>query len=482
MFRRVATLAGLVFLALCVLGVSSAASPPRPGSLDSSFGSGGVVTYGTGDPYSTISGIAVQPDRKIVAFGNAGPDLVLVRYLPNGSPDPSFGTGGYVKTTVGGHVNAMALQPDGKIVVAGFRFLDRFPVYSEFIVARYNPGGSLDTSFGTDGVVTTDVGVGSCCGRYEDASALAVLPGGKIVVAGTTEVDDDSGTSWFSLVRYTPNGSVDPAFGSAGIVKTVFVDGGDQLGGIVALPSGEIVASGAGTGLSHGLEAEATVLARYSHDGSLDPGFGTGGKVITPPHYWQPGYYGGAPALQDRKIIVAGSRIARFTASGRLDRTFGESGFATFGSVQYLLNRPVVVEADGKILTVVGSSVIRLTPDGQPDKNFGAGGVARLGSSASSLALQADGKILAGGRGGSSWKLTRRIGGTTDCFVPRVHGETIADATVALREANCTRGPIGYYPSSTVPSGRVIYTVPARWTERPRGYAVELVVSEGKAS
>jgi uncharacterized delta-60 repeat protein len=461
--RRVATLAGLVLVALCLLAVSSAAGVPRPGSLDPSFGSGGVVAH-TGD--TGVGAVAVQPDGRIVVLA----DGRLYRLLPDGSPDPTFDNTGF-PARVG--VDALALQPDGKIVVAGSY---NPSVYSpnEFAVARYNPDGSPDESFGTDGITTTP-------GHFDwgaSANAIAVLPGGGIVAAGSDHGDPDGEGTSFILARYTPAGALDPNFGHGGVVETFF-SGIDELAGIVVLPSGKIVATGTGEGDGHGDDESRMVLARYKRDGSLDSSFGTHGRVISD---GQLDWVGGPSALQDEKIVVAGSVLARFTANGRLDKTFGKSGFAPFGSVSNPHFRPVAVQADGRILTFVGNHVIRLTPNGQPDTSFGTGGVVHLGNHGRlwSLALQGDMKILVGGGNAGSWTLTRLVGGPTDCVVPRVSGETIAEATDALRKSHCTRGAIGWYTSSTLPLGRVMYTVPARGAVRPRGYAVELVVSEGK--
>ncbi len=169
---RVAIFLGLALVALGVLGVSSAADLPLAGSLDRSFGNGGVVTHTLGaTAVPTSEGIAVQPDGKIVVVTSGS----VVRYLSDGSLDSSFGVGGYVATAF--DAAAVALQPDGKIVVAGAMSegSDEFEG-SEFAVARYNPNGSPDASFGTDGITTTIFPSGGYAVPAEaSANTLAIL-------------------------------------------------------------------------------------------------------------------------------------------------------------------------------------------------------------------------------------------------------------------------------------------------------------------
>jgi uncharacterized delta-60 repeat protein len=183
--KRLAVFLGLALLALSLLGVSSAAALPLAGDLDPSFGNGGVVTANA----EGIGGITLQPDGKIVVAGTSnGLEFRLTRYLPDGSADPSFGDRGSVETQVGqwAFASAIALQPDGKIVVAGGSYQggDNAPlVREEFTLARYNPAGSLDASFGTDGITNTVIPEqqppDACFpGSQASADALVILPGG----------------------------------------------------------------------------------------------------------------------------------------------------------------------------------------------------------------------------------------------------------------------------------------------------------------
>jgi len=484
--KRALVFVGLVLLAFALLGVSSAANLPLAGDLDPAFGSAGVVTHSLSSNESGIGGIAVQPDGKIVAAASGS----LVRYLPDGSPDSSFGEGGYVATEIS--AEAVVLQPDGKIVVAGESRPVSSTIDSEFAVARYNPDGSLDTSFGTNGVTRTIIPETLECGGNWGASAqaIAILPGGDILAAGSVEIVDCyfPEDNWWALVRYTSGGSLDPTFGDAGIVQTAFA-GQDSLSGIAVQSDGKIVATGTGGAWGHGgIDIATMALARYEPDGSLDPSFGTGGKVTTNPKLY---YYGGPTAFQHGKILVAGSTskngntkpwfpiLARYDASGVLDSTFGQHGFA---EIKRQLGAPTAMLAqnDGKILIAEGSSsIVRLLPNGRLDTSFGSGGIALLPYGISTLALQTDGKILGGGGSNNAWTLARLLGGN-NCVVPSLRGKTVSKASVKLRKSYCRRGRITGRFSNKVDRGRVISTAPPRDARLPGGAKIALVVSKGK--
>jgi uncharacterized delta-60 repeat protein len=492
--KRLAIFLGLALVALGLLGVSSAADLPLAGSLDRSFG-GGLVTRGLGgsDFYPTIEGIAVQPDRKIVvASTSPRGDVLLARYLPNGSPDRSFGKGGYAETGPPylGIAQGVALQPDGKIVVAGIG------VMGEFMVTRYNRNGSPDTTFGTNGITNTVIPEppGTSDAR---ANAVAVLPGGEILVAGTVTWDGGDPLvppSSFALARYTPGGSLDPTFGDGGIVQTAFI-GEDTLAGIAVQPDGKIVATGTGALFGHGTDIETIALARYEPDGSLDPTFGIAGKVTTPPKLF---FDGGPTILQHGKIVVAGSHadrragetfpvIARYDGSGRLDSTFGKHGFAKIKPVTGIGNgccvsTAIVAQNYGKILIAAANFVFRLRPNGQLDPSFGRGGIVSVRDRISTaLALQSGQKVLVGGGRGHAWTLARLFGGN-NCVVPILRGRKVSKATTILKDAYCNRGQISNRISSKIERGEVISTTPKAGSRLPHGTKVKLLVSRGSTT
>lgn len=279
------------------------------GSLDTTFGNGGIVATNIGDDHDSIGAIALQPDGKIIAAGNEAfsrppgeqrnSDIVLARYNSNGTLDSSFGNNGFVTSDFGPFPNyfaddatAVLLQPDGKIIVAGD---SDGSGYFDFLVARYNDNGSLDSTFGNGGFTKTDVGNG-----YEDGASDAVLqPDGKIVLAGAAlpnSYDLD-----FALVRYLPNGSPDPSFGNGGVVVFGLDNLHDEeLTAIVLESDGRLVALGD----SNNSGRSGFLLLRFFTDGSLDPDFGAGGIVRTP--------FGGndtqttSLALQGNKVVAAG--------------------------------------------------------------------------------------------------------------------------------------------------------------------------------
>jgi uncharacterized delta-60 repeat protein len=413
------------WLASLLLGATFVA-PARagPGALDPGFGAGGLVTTDFAGSLDAANAVAVQADGKIVAAGFAFTggtnfDFALARYNPDGSPDAGFGTNGRVTTDFFGSTDvarAIALQPDGKIVVAGeAQRLDASGF--DFALARYNADGSLDASFGAGGKVTT--GFGS---SFDNAHALALQPDGRIVVAGETIAVGTSND--FALARYNADGSLDASFGVSGKVTTDFAGRADSAAGVVLQPDGRIVVTGFASGAATGTDV---ALARYNGDGSLDTTFGTGGLVTTD-------FSGGtvplnndgaaSVALQpDGKIVVAGFTtreltfvdfaLARYNADGSLDAGFGQGGTAV---LSFLGNGDVdaasglAIQADGKI--VVGGTtatatqdfgLARYDADGRLDLTFGINGkvttdVSGAPNSAFALALQPDGRIVLAGQ------------------------------------------------------------------------------------
>lgn len=249
------------------------------GSIDTTFGVGGTVLtqIGLGDSYP--SAVTVQPDGFIIVAGTTynAPDydFALVRYKSNGGLDTSFGTGGILITNtspVYDGLSSIALQSDGKIVVTGFTHNETTGYV--FLTIRYKPNGTQDNMFGSNGKVKTNIGNGTTLGSNEDyANSVAIQPDGKIVVAGTTR---NGGTNrFFALVRYNFDGSPDTTFGSSAIVITSVTGAATEESMDVAIqPDGNIVAAGYSGG------DFATV--RYKPNGTLDSAFGSSGIVTTP--------------------------------------------------------------------------------------------------------------------------------------------------------------------------------------------------------
>ena len=238
----------------------------RDGSLDGFFGAGGRVTTSFGADAAAF-GVALQADGRLVAAGGVSGRFAVARYDADGSLDPFFGSGGRVTTSFAGEAAAaaVAVQADGKIVTAGHASNG---TQGDFVLARYDRDGTLDPFFGGSGRVVTSFG--------GDAEALALVlePDGKIVAAGFVS---DGVTSRFALARYDADGSLDPFFGSQGRIVTTF-SGDAAASALVLQPDGELIAIGRASVGGTGTFA----LARYDADGTLDPFFGSGGRVTTP--------------------------------------------------------------------------------------------------------------------------------------------------------------------------------------------------------
>ena len=370
---------------LIIFGAS--VSYAAPGDLDTTFGAGGIVTTPVSASGDLANALVIQADGKIILAGSAGfpatgSDFALVRYHPDGTLDASFGTNGVVTTaltTGSDSISAVALQTDGKIVAAGAA---QNGTLLDFALVRYHPSGALDPSFGTNGTVITPFGTGN-----DRASAVIIQADGKIVAVGTS----DSGNSDFALIRYHPDGSLDTSFGTGGKVATDFGNSTfDAAGDALIQPDGKIVA--AGYTLPTGSPRDFA-LARYNPNGTLDTSFGNGGTVIT--SFGSDADTAYAVALQtDGKLVVAGESfdpaisnytfaLIRYNSNGALDASFGSGGkVATDFSPDTDTAFAVTVQSNGRIVaagrglngTTNDFALARYTSNGTLDASFGTGG------------------------------------------------------------------------------------------------------------
>ncbi|MBK8465040.1 MAG: InlB B-repeat-containing protein [Chloracidobacterium sp.] len=323
------------------------------GSLDSSFGSGGIVTTPGGYAYSVV----FQTDGKIIVggYGNIGNGefFALVRYNANGSLDSSFGNGGKVTTSILGSAIclSLALQADGKIVAAGFATDTLSGNFSSvFALTRYNSNGSLDTTFGSGGKVTTPIG------NTDDlAFSVSIQQDGKIVVGGHSNNGTDAD---FAVVRYLSNGSLDPAFGNSGKVITPIGVSHDRGSSLAIQNDGKIVLTGGSMEslASNNMDFSAV---RYNTDGTLDTAFGDAGKVVQPVGVGSD-YGAGAVIQPNGKIVIAGQvygsptmdfGLIRLDPDGSIDTTFGNNGkmISPIGNYDDYCNA-VALQPDGKIV------------------------------------------------------------------------------------------------------------------------------------
>lgn len=382
------------------------------GILDNSFDGDGKLTY-TLEPDAfaqaneAISSLAIQADGKIVVagFNNNGvagnSDLVNARFSSNGVIDAGFSN---AISIVGGtreYVQDMVVQADGKLVLAGYV---NEGSGNKFGVVRYLPNGDIDTNFGTDGKVVTDIAI-----NEDLVKAVALQGDGKIVVAGTGRTI--TGNTDFAVARYLANGTPDNSFDGDGKLLTFLGSEDDGVNAVVVQPDGKIVAAGFG---HNGVNSDFA-LVRYLTDGTPDASFGTGGKVLTniTPMY----EYIHAMGLQpDGKIVVAGTAqgdfaLARYLPNGMLDGGFGSGGIVLTPIGSSADNAyALVIQPNGYILAAGNSyigansviGVVRYKPDGSLDTGFGIGGKVTINpgnalNEAVSIGLQDDLKIIVGG-------------------------------------------------------------------------------------
>ena len=343
-----------------VLGHATTAQA-APGGLDTTFDGDGKVAADFVDAFSDSGlDVAVQEDGKILVAGDVqgfgtGHDFGVARYNPDGSPDATFGAGGQVITPVGAGASTdsaygVAVRPDGKIVAAGFANAG-----VDFAAVRYNPDGSLDQSFGGDGKVITDLGSNS------DYAVDVAVRGEYTILAGRTQTGSNLD---FAMVRYDNGGTPDPGFGTGGVVETDLF-GSDDFGEDIAVePGGKIVFAGSARDPNNAAAGDDFALARYNADGTLDSAFGSGGKARV--HFGSGNDNAYAVGVQeDGKIVVGGKAstgsgedfaLARFRTNGSLDGEFDFDGKLTTdfgGAGDWLWD--LAVQDDGKTI-VAGTS------------------------------------------------------------------------------------------------------------------------------
>ena len=344
------------------------------GDLDTSFGIGGKVVHDVStiitDLGPAVGAMVTLPDGKILMGGSSGFTFVLARFNPDGALDTSFGVNGV--TQVSDFRGAdLAVMDDGRIVAAGTAFDPQFAF--DFEVVRFNADGGLDSSFANNGRAVTDF-----AGMRDDATAVAVQSDGKIVAAGFTvsPLMPPASQLDFALVRYNSDGTLDTGFGNGGKVITDVsgVSLSDNIWDLAIQSDGKYVAAGQAETIARVIEdpecgCTVTIaridlaIARYDIDGSLDSGFGSGGKI----------------AIQLTNPATDNPSTAQ----------------------------SVAIQHDGKIVAAGegdGFGVVRLSEDGSLDSSFGDGGkvntaflVAR-GDRANAVMLAPGNKIIVAGR------------------------------------------------------------------------------------
>ncbi len=429
----------LIAVAFCFTSISALA---RPGDLDASFGSAGIVISSHGGQSMFDPDVKIQPDGKIVVvgkdFNGTDDDFLVQRFLSTGSPDTTFGTNGATVIKLSSrddNAKEMAFQFDGKIVIAGGA--GQIGSYETSALVRVSASGFLDTSFGTGGKVLIDFGLPS------HSHSVVVQSDGKIVVAGETYTSADGGM--FAIARVLASGELDTSFGSGGKVMQALGSNANAHA-VVLQADGKLLVGGYATDVETG--RSGFVVARFLSNGTLDSSFGSNGSSTVPVGTGDNRCHV-LMVQSDGKIILTGGvgtapnldfALLRFNSNGSLDTSFGASGIVTTNFVSSPRRSADetaggVIQPDGKI--IVGGyserkfALARYLSSGAPDSSFGTGGMVTtvVGTDnddwIKSLTLQPwDGKIVAVGYS--------KNGSTLNLALARFSGDSVANPGFSL--------------------------------------------------
>lgn len=405
----------------------------QPGEPDTTFGEYGFVITDIGEK-DAISTIVIQPDQKIISAGSTGPgfggisDIAIVRNNPDGSYDKNFGDNGIVIIDYDdGDItgNAMLLQPDGHIVIAGavnHQHATTYEFEDDFLVIRLNKNGELDTTFGDTGIVITDLG-----SWWDEAHEVLIQSDGKIIVAGLS-VSETNGKASFSMVRYELDGSVDTTFGVNGVIHT-FIQGNAVANSGAIQPDGKIILAG------YTLEEyeEDFAVVRYHQDGMVDTTFGINGIVQTDISDNDLSDAAQSIIIEgDGKISLVGyanyalgepisnSGMVRYNTNGTLDEDFGVNGvkIINIGSSSYLndhlaLNGTYILIGAATVDSITRGLIVQLNNTGEFDTTFSDQGIALFDPEflrrGYGVAIQEDHKIVVGGEAQYNYALARLL-------------------------------------------------------------------------
>jgi uncharacterized delta-60 repeat protein len=383
----------LRLLPILILLLLPAAANAAPADPDRGFGINGraVIDFGGNDD---VYAMAVQPDGKVLlaGFTSIKSDAAVARLNPDGSPDRGFGTEGVarIESTDTEYIYDVAIQPDGKIVVAG----DIYATNNNGFVRRLNADGSPDKGFGTDGLAPID------SGGEERIRGVAVQPDGAIVAAGYTSVGKD-----IAVYRLTSGGKPDNSFDDDG-ARGINVLGDDQAYDVALQPDGKIVVFGS----SYPGSGVYPTIARFDTKGAPDTTFGADGwRTIS-----EKGYFYAGAVQPDGRIVAAGdiwdnddASLYRFTTAGLPDKSFSEDGWTAFDMGDDDEAHALALQPDGKIViagdTEAGYDAVvwRANADGSHDRGFGEDGAFPVPATgledAVEVAVAPDGKIVLAG-------------------------------------------------------------------------------------
>lgn len=406
------------FLLFVLFALPFAIFAQTPGTIDTSFGNEGTVISDNGNN-DLFTDVVIQDDQKIVAIGitydaSWVASAQAYRFLPDGSPDMTFATDGIFTYTLNWEANVFdcLIKDDGKILMVGST-----TDYADYrvLLIQLNEDGSLDDTFGENGVVVQKVSpIGE--GFFEDFGTSVAMQGNKILVAGSLKTLDYFNAPM--VIRFNENGELDTTFGVEGVAAIPVIDQENVFDCLVVQDDGKIVAAGH---YSVDLLYFAMLVVRFMPDGTIDDTFGDEGQVIYPLGADAESY--DIQLTTENKIVVSGFTaspdydydmlLMQFDTYGALDGGFGNEGVVTSNLGFYDVGSALQIQEDGKILVAGGTgdgppfdvemAVWRYLADGTTDNSFGVDGISKVQISdrvdeALGMALQADGKIVIAGK------------------------------------------------------------------------------------
>ena len=381
-----------IYLSIILLFIYSINVKSQPGTLDSDFSADGKVSVEFSNNDDVINAMLVQADGKILVAGysnNGNNDnMALARFTSDGSMDVSFGVSGKKVIFINSgtdRINAIILQPNQSILAAGQMFSGS---YENLALVRILPDGQMDNNFSGDGIATI-----SYSGLDENAYAIAMQNNGKILVAGYS---DNGSNDDFMIVRFNRNGTLDTTFSLDGIVTTDFEGRDDRAYSIIVLPNNKILVGGYAED-DYGPRDKDFAIVLYNQDGSIDLSFGTNGKVMTDVSGSDEDYARTLTLTENGKIIQGGytynflasasMTVIQYNMDGSLDTEFANNGiFRDMLGAHTAFCNATLCQVNSKILlggyTYYEDSydftLVRLNPDGSYDSEFGTDGISTI--------------------------------------------------------------------------------------------------------
>lgn len=400
------------FYILLLLMIPTFVSYAQSGVLDTTFGNNGIVTTVITGSYNLAHTSVVQADGKILVAGEAGEptpmQVAIARYNTDGTLDTSFGNSGTLLIQVGpfrSYARSIALQADGKIVIGAYTYDD---IAADFAVIRLLADGTLDNSFGNNGITIADAG------SHDIVDAMILLNDGKILLAGNNYTD-------FLAARFNTDGSLDTTFGTNGWTAIGFDSSDSQVKDVALQDDGKILLSGYAYNNSTGVNSMATT--RINADGSIDPTFGTAGKITV--NSGNNDDFAVAIAVQtDGKIVMGGYTYVgenplrydlvavRLNTDGTFDDNYANNGVAIGRVLEDGQNyaEQMILQPDDKIILAgyaaeidnYNLAMLRFDTDGNVDTTFGIDGKVSTDINArpdfgKAITLQPDNKIILAG-------------------------------------------------------------------------------------